>query len=115
MTLDTTLNLPTLVTLALALIAAIVWLIRLEGRVTSNARGIAEIVATRDERDRRFGAMEALVQLTREQAQQYRTEVAERYATHASLNEIKRDIITELRASEQRFETQINRLIEGKA
>ena len=114
MTLDTTLNLPTLVTLGIAIVGLVAWFVRLEGRVTENARVIAGVIASREERDNRFGAMEALVQLTREQAQSYRTEVAERYATHASISEIKRYIITELSASEQRFETQINRLIEGK-
>jgi hypothetical protein len=104
---DMTINVPTLVTLGLAIVAAIVWLIRLEGRVDKNAGAIDEL-----RKDR--GALEALVNLTREQFHEYKLQVAREYTTHVAVNEIKRDIITELGRLETRVEAQINRLVEAQ-
>lgn len=114
MTLDTTLNLPTLVTLAIAIIGLVAWFVRLEGRVTANAKAINDLALASDDSEKKIGGIEALVQLTREQFQSYRTEVAEKYATHAVIADLKRDIIAEIRATETRVENQINRLVETK-
>lgn len=107
MTLDTTINLPTIVTLGLAIVAGIVWLVRLEGRVNRNSGIIDEMIKDR-------GALEALINLTREQLHEYQLQVAKDYVTHSVVNELKRDIITEIGRVELRVETQITRLIEAK-
>jgi hypothetical protein len=106
LTLDTTINLPTLVTLALAIIAAIVWLIRLEGRVDRQAIDATDTANTLE-------ALKALVTLHKEQFHEYQLQVARDYTTHNVVAEIKRDIITEIGRMEQRMETQITRLMEA--
>lgn len=107
MTLDTTINLPTLVTLGLAIVAAIVWLIRLEGRVDRNTQSTKDVETTLD-------ALKALVTLHKEQFHEYQLQVARDYTTHNVVAEIKRDIITEIGRMEQRVETQISRLVEAQ-
>ncbi len=104
---DLTVNIPTLVTLGIAIVGAIVWLIRLEGRVDKNT-------ATAEEVSKAVSALEALVNLTREQFHEYKLQAAREYTTHAVVNEIKRDIITELGRMEQRVEIQINRIVEAQ-
>jgi len=106
-TLDTTINLPTLVTLGLAIVAAIVWLIRLEGRVDRNTQSTKDVETTLD-------ALKALVTLHKEQFHEYQLQVARDYTTHNVVAEIKRDIITEIGRMEQRVETQISRLVEAQ-
>lgn len=105
MTLDTTLNLPTLVTLLLAIIAFIVWLVRMEGRVGSHDVNLAELHKT-------IGALEALVLLHKEQFREYQLQAAKDYVTHTVIAEIKREIITELARLETRVEKQIDRLVQ---
>jgi hypothetical protein len=107
LTLDTTLNLPTLVTLGLAIIAAVVWLIRLEGRVDRNTADTNETSETVD-------ALKALVMLHKEQFHEYQLQVARDYTTHNVVAEIKRDIITEIGRMEHRVETQITRLVDSQ-
>lgn len=106
MTLDTTINLPTLVTLGLAIVAAIVWLIRLEGRVDRATTDVKETAET-------LAALRALVTLHKEQFHEYQLQVARDYTTHNVVAEIKRDIITEIGRMEQRMETQITRFMEA--
>lgn len=106
MILDATVNVPTLVTLALAIIAAVVWLIRLEGRVD---RAVLDVKETADT----LAALRALVTLHKEQFHEYQLQVARDYTTHNVVAEIKRDIITEIGRMEQRMETQITRLMEA--
>jgi uncharacterized membrane protein YpjA len=108
MTLDTTINLPTLVTLGLAIVALIAWLVRLEGRVTATAKDVADF-------EHKLGAIQALIVLHKEQFHEYQLQVAREYTTHNVVAEIKRDIITEIGRMEQRMETQVNRLVDSRA
>lgn len=105
---DTTINMPTLVTLAIAIVGFIVYLVRLEGKVGANRVSLDELIKER-------GALEALVNLTREQLHDYQLQVAREYVTHVAVGEIKRDIITEIGRMEQRVENQINRLVETRS
>jgi hypothetical protein len=114
LTLDTTVNLPTLVTLALAIIAAIVWLIRLEGRVDANARAITSQGESAETFESKLGAIQALIALHKEQFHEYQLQVARDYTTHNVVAEIKRDIITEIGRMEHRVETQITRLVDSQ-
>lgn len=107
MTLDTTINLPTVITLGLSILAFVVWLIRLENRVTTTAGDITELTKS-------LGATHALVLLHKEQFHEYQLQVARDYVTQAGVTDIKRDIITELGRVEQRVEAQIDRLIEAR-
>jgi len=106
-TLDTTINLPTIVTLGLAIIAGVVWLIRLEGRVDRNGTATTDVENTLE-------ALKALVTLHKEQFHEYQLQVARDYTTHNVVAEIKRDIITEIGRMEQRVETQITRLVDSQ-
>lgn len=86
---DTTINLPTLITLGLAIIAAIVWLIRLEGRVSSQTAEITDLM-------KGFDTLTALVSLHKEQFHEYQLQVSREYMTVSGMSEIKRDLITEI-------------------
>lgn len=105
MTFDTTINLPTVVSLGLAVIGLIIWLVRLEGRTAENAKDVHELSES-------FGALRALVLLHKEQFHEYQLQVAREYVSNSVIAEIKRDIITELGRMEARVETQIDRLVE---
>ncbi|WP_055045637.1 hypothetical protein [Devosia sp. A16] len=107
MTVETTINLPTVITLGLAIIGLIVWLARLEGRVSRAAEDVKG-------RNTSFGALQALVTLHKEQFHDYQFQVARDYVTQAGVSELKRDIITELGRVEQRVEAQIDRLMEAR-
>lgn len=107
MTVDTTINLPTVVTLGLAIIGFIIWLARLEGRVNATADDVKGLNTS-------FGALQALVTLHKEQFHEYQLQVARDYVTQAGVSELKRDIITELGRVEQRVEAQIDRLMEAR-
>jgi hypothetical protein len=106
MTLDLTFNVPSLVAIGAAIITVIVWLIRLEGRVDKNAGGLAELTKT-------TAALEALVNLTREQFHEYQLQAAKDYVTQQAVNEIKRDLIDEMKAMERRVELQVDRAIKA--
>lgn len=104
MTFDFTVNVPALVTVTLALIAGIVWLVRLEAQSQSTTRDTATL---RSE----MSALEAMVHLHKEQFHEYQLLVAHQYVTAATIGEIKRDLINELARLEGRFEQQIDRLV----
>lgn len=106
MTLDTTLNLPTLVTLIIAIVGLIIWLARLGSRVTTAEADISDLT-------RQFGAVTALVALHKEQFHEYQLQVAKDYVSNTVMADLKRDIITELGRMESRVETQIDRLVEA--
>jgi uncharacterized membrane protein (DUF4010 family) len=106
-TVDTTINLPTVVTLGLAIVGFIVWLARLEGRLTSTVEDVKGLNTS-------FGALQALVTLHKEQFHEYQLQVARDYVTQAGVIELKRDIITELGRVEGRVEAQIDRLVEAR-
>lgn len=108
MTLDTTVNLPTLVTLGLAILTFVVWLVRIGGRVDTHDKTIEELQKTQ-------GALEALVLLHKEQFREYQLQAAKDYVTHTVIGEIKREIITELAHLETRVERQIDRLVKETA
>ena len=107
LTLDTTLNLPTLVTLIIAIVAFIAWLVRMEGRVGTHDTTIEQLQKTQS-------ALEALVLLHKEQFREYQLQAAKDYVTHTVIGEIKREIITELAHLETRVERQIDRLVKEK-
>lgn len=107
MTLDTTINLPTLVTIGLAVLAGLIWLIRLEGRVSSNRTDIDDISKT-------LGGVQALISLHKEQFHAYQLEAAQKFTTREIIAEIKADFSSQLGRVEQRIEVQINRLAEGR-
>lgn len=104
MTFDTTINLPTVVSLVLAVIGFVIWLVRLENRTSDNTKDAREMSES-------FGALRALVLLHKEQFHEYQLQVAKDYVSNTVMAEIKRDIITELGRMEGRVETQIDRLI----
>lgn len=106
MTLDTTVNLPTIISLGLVIVGFVIWLVRLEGRVKSNADDLSGYHTT-------LGAVQALVQLHKEQFHEYQLQVAREYVSNSVIAEIKRDIITELGRMESRVETQIDRIVEA--
>jgi len=103
MTLDPSINLPTVVTLMLAIIGVGVWLIRMEGRVNASAKDV-------DELGKQIGATEALVMLHHSQFHQYQLEAAEKYMTQAAFGEIKRELVSEINRMEGRLEAQIERI-----
>lgn len=107
MTFDTTINLPTLVTLCVAILTFVVWLVRLGARVGTNETDMKEMSEA-------FGALRALVMLHSEQFHEYQLQAAKEYVTHTVIGEIKREIITELGRMEARVETQIDRLVREK-
>lgn len=107
MTFDTTVNLPTLVTFVGAVLGFVIWLIRLEARVSSTGSDLHDLHA-------QVGAITALVSLNKEQFHEYQLQVAREYVSNAVIAEIKRDIITELGRMESRVETQIDRLVEAQ-
>jgi hypothetical protein len=99
---DLTLNVPTLVTLGLAIIGGIVWLVRLEGKTDTNSRDNATLNET-------LGAVKALVDLHHQQFNEYRIKAAEMYVTQSAVSDIKRDLIEEMNKMERRVEQAIDR------
>lgn len=79
---DATLNLPTLVTLGLAIIGVVIWLVRLEGRVNGH-----------DTLGKRVEAMAALDTLHSAQLAEYKTHVAETYVTKQGMNDQTKQIL----------------------
>lgn len=73
MLVETTLNLPTLITIIVTVVGVVTWLVRLEGRVN----------ATADKLD----AAHALAILHQNQLAEYKTHVAEAYVTKQGLSE----------------------------
>jgi hypothetical protein len=107
MTLDSAVNLPTIITILVAIVGVVTWLIRMEGRV-NNADSKAEDAA------KQVGAMEALVLLHKEQFHAYQLEAAEKYMTQAAFGEIKREIVSEINRMESRLEAQIAKANPGQ-
>lgn len=103
MILDPAINLPTVVSLVLAVVALTAWLIRMEGRLNSADKDAIEAKALN-------GALEALVALYQQQFHQYRLEAAEKYMTQAAFGEIKRELVSEINRMEGRLEAQIERI-----
>lgn len=73
MIIDSTLNLPTLITIIVTVVGVVTWLVRLESRVGSNAKTL--------------DAVHALTVLTQNQLAEYKTHVAEHYVTKQGMNE----------------------------
>jgi hypothetical protein len=103
MTLDSAINLPTIVTIIIAIIGVVTWLIRMEGRVNSTAKN-------EDDLGKKIGALEGLLQLHHQQFHQYQLEAAEKYMTQAAFGEIKRELVSEINRMEGRLEAQIERI-----
>jgi hypothetical protein len=103
MTIDSAVNMPTIVTIIIATIGAVAWLIRMEGRVNSSAKDV-------DDLSKQIGAIDALVMLHHSQFHQYQLEAAEKYMTQAAFGEIKREIVSEINRMEGRLEAQIERV-----
>lgn len=80
MTIDGTINLPTLLTFFVTFAAAVAWMVRLEGRVTANARDTTD-------NERKIEAINGLVLLLEKQLAEYKTHVAEHYATKKGMAE----------------------------
>ncbi len=106
MTLDTTINLPTIISFGLVIIGFIIWLVRLEGKANASSEEV-------EAHHKTLGALEALVMLHKEQFHAYQLQVAREYVSNSVIAEIKRDIITELGRMESRVETQIDRIVEA--
>jgi hypothetical protein len=104
LTFDTTVNIPTMATVTLALITLVVWLVRLGAKTDTNGRDIDTLSKT-------LYALEALVELRQTQFQEYRIQAAKDYMTQASVSEIKRDLIDEMGKMERRVEQSINRAL----
>src|ERR1700741_2447008 len=94
---DLTVNVPTLVSIALALIGAIVWLVRLQAIARQTAREKAQLEkslgATVGDVEKRLDALVGLQQLHREQAQEHRLQMAEKFVTPETVAEIKHDLV----------------------
>jgi len=104
LTFDLIINLPTVVTLGLAIVGFIIWLVRLEGKADVSRRDIETLSQT-------LNALEALVSLHQSQFQEYRLQAAKDYMTQSSVAEIKRDLIDEMGKMERRVEQAINRAL----
>jgi len=100
---DATINLPTIVTLTMIGVGAIIWLIRMEGRINA-AEHSADTIS------KELGALEALVMLHKEQFHEYQLQAAKEFMTQAAFAEIKRELLSEIGRMEVRLEAQIDRL-----
>lgn len=80
MIIDSTLNLPTLITIIVTVVGVVTWLVRLEGRVGANAKDQSDA-------EKRIDGVHALVVLNQNQLAEYKTHVAEHYVTKQGMNE----------------------------
>lgn len=110
MTLDPSINLPTVITLFIAIIGLVTWLIRMESRVNTTAKEAERLAKKLDDLEKQIGALEALVFLHQQQFHQYQLEAAEKYMTQAAFGEIKRELVSEINRMEGRLEAQIERI-----
>ena len=106
MTLDFTINAPTILGGIGAIVTLIIWLVRLEGKTDGNK-------ATADTLTKTLSALEALVQLHHQEFQQYRLEAAEKYVTREAVMEIKRDLSDEMKDMERRLEAAFDRTVKA--
>lgn len=103
MVLDPAINLPTIISLLVAIVGVVAWLIRMEGRVNSAAKDAEDAKG-------QISATEALIFLHQQQFHQYQLEAAEKYMTQAAFGEIKRELVSEINRMEGRLEAQIERI-----
>lgn len=80
MLIETTLNLPTLLTIIVTVVGVVTWLVRLEGRVGSTAKDQSDT-------EKRLDGLHALTVLSQNQLAEYKTHVAEHYVTKQGMNE----------------------------
>jgi hypothetical protein len=110
MTVDPSINLPTVVTLIIAIIGVVTWLIRMEGKVNSTDKTADSLGKEVNEARREIGAVEALVILHKEQLHDYQLQAAKEFMTQAAFGEIKRELVGEINRMEGRLEAQIERI-----
>jgi len=80
MIVETSLNLPTIITLILSAVGLVTWLVRLESRVGSNSKEMDDLA-------KRADAANALAILTQNMLSEYKTHVAEHYVTKQGMSE----------------------------
>lgn len=80
MLIETTLNLPTLMTIIVTVVGVVTWLVRLEGRVGSGTKDLSDA-------EKRIDGVHALAILSQNQLAEYKTHVAEHYVTKAGMSE----------------------------
>lgn len=107
MAVDFTVNAPTMLSGLLALIALIIWLVRLEGKADTSKTNVDTLSKT-------LGALEALVSLHHQEFQSHRLEAAEKYVTRETLIEIKRDLSNEMKEMERRLEVAFDRAFKSQ-
>lgn len=114
MTLDSAVNLPTIITILVAIVGVVTWLIRMEGKVNSTDKTAEKLSNEVGDSRKEIGAVEALVILHKEQFHAYQLEAAEKYMTQAAFGEIKREIVSEINRMESRLEAQIAKANPGR-
>lgn len=80
MLIETTLNLPTLMTIIVTVVGVVTWLVRLEGRVGAGSKDLSDA-------EKRIDAVHALTLLSQNQLAEYKTHVAETYVTKQGMSE----------------------------
>lgn len=87
MTIDGTINIPTLLTFFVTFAAAVAWMVRLEGRVTANAKAIVEAEQSSIEIEKKLDGVHSLLLLLEKQLAEYKVHVAEHYVTKQGMAE----------------------------
>jgi len=80
MLIETTLNLPTILTIIVTVVGVVTWLVRLEGRVGAGTKDLSDA-------EKRIDGVHTLTLLTQNQLADYKTHVAEHYVTKAGMSE----------------------------
>lgn len=103
MTIDGTLNIPTIITIITICIGAVMWLSRLESRVNSNSQ-------QGDNLGKKIEAVHGMAVVTREQLSEYKTHVAETYVSKKGQAEQTDMIMKAILEVGTRMETRVDGL-----
>jgi hypothetical protein len=105
-----TFDIGTILAIAAPVIGVVVWLIRLEAEARKAVAKALEAHSEANELANKIGAVNAKVDLHKEQSHIDKLEAAQKFITQTAVSELKRDLLTEITKMEGRLEAQINRL-----
>jgi hypothetical protein len=105
-----TLEIGTIIAILSPLVVVVVWLIRLEAMAKNAASKATEAHVEVVDLTLKLGAINAKVDLHKEQSHTDKLEAAQKFITYSAVSELKRDLLTEITKVEGRLAEQINRL-----
>jgi hypothetical protein len=105
-----TLDIGTMIAIGVAFAGVVLWLGRLEAEARKAIAKALEAHAEATDLALKVGAVNAKVDLHKEQSHLDKLEASQKFITQNAVSELKRDLLNEITKMEGRLEAQINRL-----